>query len=157
GISVWQVFSTGLMACGGSLSNAGEMITRINFSRKSLVIAAMGRPIISFLIQLILVEILFVVFRIVPSWGVLLFPIVVIPVVLLTLGLGLVISLLNAIVRDTGNLLSMGLTFLMYLTPVLYARPQAGMLATITRYNPMYYMIEAGRDIVLNGTIVERE
>src|SRR3989338_8427269 len=36
GMAFWQVFSTGIMLCGSALTNAGEMIPRINFSKKSL-------------------------------------------------------------------------------------------------------------------------
>ena len=35
GLAFWQVFSTGIIACANSLSNAGEMVMRINFSKKS--------------------------------------------------------------------------------------------------------------------------
>ena len=155
GMAFWQIFSTGIISCGSSLTNAGEMILRINFSKKSLVMASIGKPIVSFFIQFVLVGILFIVYAMVPHQTILLVPIVIIPVIFLTLGLGFIVALLNAIVRDTGSLLSIGMTILMYLTPVLYARPEMGLLGQITKYNPMYYFITAGRDLVLKGTISE--
>ena len=155
GMAFWQVFSTGIMLCGSALTNAGEMIPRINFSKKSLVIAEMGKPLISCGIQLILVAALCAAYGVWPKPTVFLAPMVILPVLMLTLGLGFLVALLHAIVRDTGNVLSIGMTLLMYLTPVLYARPKTGLLGQITHYNPMYYFVTTGRDLVLTGTITE--
>ena len=153
GLAFWQIFAIGLSSSAQSLTGAGEMITRINFSKKSLVFAPIGRTIVSFLIQIILVGILFLFYQIWPSLGILLVPIVVFPIILLTLALGFLLSIMNAIVRDTGNMLSLGITFLMYLTPVLYAKPRIGILSIVTRYNPMHHFVSSGRDLIFNGRI----
>jgi lipopolysaccharide transport system permease protein len=155
GMAFWQLFSTVVITGGSAVNSAGDMLTRINFSKKSLVIASMGRPIISFFIQLLLAGILFVVYRTVPNKGTFLIPLVLIPLILFSLGLSFIISILNAAIRDTGNLLSISMTLFMYATPVLYARPKTGILSLITRYNPMYYFISAGRDLILTGKIIE--
>jgi lipopolysaccharide transport system permease protein len=82
-------------------------------------------------------------------------PLFALPIVLLTLGLGLIVALLNSIVRDTGNLLGALLSFYMYLTPILYAKPSTGILHHLANINPMYYFIAAGRDMVLTGHLNE--
>ena len=43
------------------------------------------------------------------------------------------------------------MTFLMFLTPVLYAKPAKGILASVTNYNPLYYMVSIPREVVLTG------
>ncbi len=155
GMAFWQLFATGLVAGSNSLVNAGSMIVKINFSKKSLVIASAGQSIVSFLIQFVLVGTLFVYYGIAPSMAILLIPIIIIPIMLLTLGLGFILSLLNGIMRDIGNMLSVLVTFLMFLTPVLYARPTMGILATVTNYNPLYYLVSVPRDLILMGTLPE--
>ena len=155
GMAFWQLFSTGLVASSNSLVAAGSMITKINFSKKSLVIASTGQSIVSFLIQFVLVGILFVYYWIAPSIAILLVPILIIPIMLLTLGLGFILSLLNGIVRDIGNMLGVLMTFLLFLTPVLYAKPTTGILATVTNYNPLYYLVSVPRELILMGTISE--
>ena len=155
GMAFWQLFSRGLVASSSSLVNAGSMIVKINFSKKSLVIASAGQSIISFLVQFVLVAILFFYYHTAPSFTIVLIPLIVIPIMLLTLGLGFILSLLNGIVRDIGNMLSIIMTFLMFLTPVLYAKPKTGILATVTNYNPLYYLISVPRELVLMGTISE--
>lgn len=155
GMAFWQLFSTGLIASSNSLVNAGPMIAKINFSKKSLVIASTGQSLVSFLIQFVLVGVLLIYYGIAPSTAILLVPILIIPIMLLTLGLGFILSLLNGVMRDIGNILSVILTFLMFLTPVLYAKPTIGILGRITNYNPLYYLVLAPRDFVLMGTIPE--
>ncbi|MFQ6119426.1 MAG: ABC transporter permease [Methanosarcinales archaeon] len=155
GMAFWQLFSIGLIASSNSLVNAGPMIVKVNFSKKSLVIASTGQSIVSFLIQFVLAIFLFVFYGIMPSIAILLVPILIIPILLLTLGLGFILSILNGIMRDIGNLISVLVTFLMFLTPVLYTRPTIGTLAHITAYNPLYYLISASRELILRGTISE--
>lgn len=155
GMAFWQLFSTGLIASANSLVAAGTMITKINFSKKSLVIASLGRSIVLFLIQFILVILLFVCYGIAPSAAILMIPIIIIPILLLTLGLGFIVSLVNGVVRDIGNILGLVLTFLMFLTPVLYAKPRIGVLVSASKYNPLYYLVSAPRDLVLTGNSSE--
>ena len=155
GMAFWQLFSTGLITSSNSLVKAGSMIVKINFSKKSLVIASAGQSIVSFLIQITLVIILFIYYKIAPSTAILLIPLFMIPIMLLTLGLGFIFSLLNGIVRDIGNILSILMTFLMFLTPILYAKPSIGILARITNYNPLYYLTSVPRELVLTGAVLE--
>jgi len=155
GMAFWQLFAAGLIASSGSLVKAERMITKINFSKKSLVIASTGQALVSFLIQFCLVLILFAFYGIAPSPLILLVPILIIPIMLFTLGLGFILSLLNGVVRDVGNMLSVLITFFMFLTPVLYAKPTEGLLAAITNYNPLYYLVAAPRDMVLINRVSE--
>ena len=155
GMAFWQLFAAGLVASSNSLVKAGPMIVKINFSKKSLVIASAGQSIIPFLIQFILVIVLFFIYNIAPSTAILLVPLLVIPIMLLTLGLGFILSLLNGVARDVGNGISFLITFLMFLTPVLYAKPKVGILTSITKLNPLYYLVSTPRELILMGTISE--
>ncbi len=155
GMAFWQLFSMGLIASTNSLVNAGSMITKINFSKKSLVLASVGQSLISFMAQFGLVCVLFLYYHKTPDASILLVPLLILPIIMLTLGLGFILSLLNSIMRDTGSMISLMMTFLMFLTPILYVKPASGVLATITMYNPLYYLISAVRELILAGTIAE--
>ena len=155
GMAFWQLFATGLINSSNALVKAGSMIVKINFSKKALVIASWAQSIVAFLVQLVLLLVLFIFYQRLPNVNALWIPLAIIPLILLTLGLGFMLSLLNGIMRDIGNMLSMFITFLMFLTPVLYARPTTGMLATVTKYNPLYYLVSGPRELVLSGSIRE--
>lgn len=155
GMAFWQLFSIGLIAGSNSLVNAGSMVVKIKFSKKSLVIASTCQALVSFLIQIALAVLVCALYRVAPNPSILLIPIMVVPLLLLTLGISFIVSLLNGILRDVGNIISVLLTFLMFLTPVLYARPKSGLLAAAAGYNPLYYLISAPREMILFGTFTE--
>jgi ABC-type polysaccharide/polyol phosphate export systems, permease component len=141
----------GIQNGANALVKAGSMIVKINFSRKSLVIAAGGQALVTFLIQFVILGLVYFYYGITPHPTILLVPVLVIPLFLFTLGLSFLLSILNGIMRDIGAMLSFFLTFVMFLTPVLYVKPSAGVLSVMSRYNPLFYLISVPRDFVLYG------
>ena len=81
-------------------------------------------------------------------------PLMLIPIILLVLGAGFILSIMNSVVRDFAGGVTMLITFLLFMTPILYADTQTGFLATLTQYNPFYYLVVVPRDIVLTGGTV---
>jgi lipopolysaccharide transport system permease protein len=155
GLAVWQLFSTGVIAGSYSLVSSGYMIAKINFSKKALVIASLGKTLVTFIIQFSLVLVSFVLFGFLPKIWILFIPLLVIPLVLATIGLSFIFSILNGIIRDFGSLLSILTTYLLFGTPVLYGKPTAGLLSLVTTYNPLYYLISVPRDLSLVGSTSE--
>ncbi|MGQ9455874.1 MAG: ABC transporter permease [Armatimonadota bacterium] len=150
GMSLWQLFAVGLTSSANSLVAAGSMIAKINFSKKSLVIASLGNSILAFLIQFAIVLVLFGVYHAAPKPHILLVPLLAIPMMLVTLGLGFIVALFNAVLRDVGVAIPVLIQFLLLLTPVLYA-PRSGLIAQLTRYNPLYYLVSMPRDLAILG------
>lgn len=153
GSALWGLFSGAVTAGPGALLGAGAMLTKIRFSRKALVIASVANVIVHFMIQFGLVLVLFAVFRVVPSPGILLIPFAAIPLLILGMGLGYALAVFNAIVRDVGTLIGQALYLLMMITPVMYAKPKEGFLGEATVYNPVYYLVSVPRDLALTGKV----
>lgn len=151
GLAFWQTFSTGLLAASFSLVKAGSMVVKINFSKKSLVIASAGQSLIPFAVLTVLSLGLCLLYHHPPRFWILALPILILPLLLLMLGLGLIFALLNGIMRDIGNVLSVLMTFLLFLTPILYPLPARGGIARITRFNPLHYLVSLPRDLILVG------
>ena len=80
---------------------------------------------------------------------------VVIPLLLLTIGIGIVLSVLNAIVRDTGQMVSFLITFLLFITPVLYPSPTIEPMATLNRLNPIATLVIGARDLVIENGLTQ--
>ncbi len=151
GLTFWQTFSTGLLAASNALVKAGSMVVKINFSKKALVIASAGQALIPLAILTAVALLLSFIYGYPPSPWILLAPVLALPLLVMILGLGLILSLLNGIIRDIGNVLSMLITFLLFLTPILYPLPKGGGFARISRLNPLYYLINLPRDLILFG------
>lgn len=151
GLAFWQLFATGLIASTDSLAKAGLMIVKINFSKKALVIATYAQCLVAFVVQLIFLMILFLVYHKFPGMKIFLIPVLAIPLILFSLGISFIFALMNVVLRDIGNALAVIVTFLMFLTPVLYGAPKSGVIANICKYNPLYYLISVPRDFILFG------
>jgi lipopolysaccharide transport system permease protein len=153
GISVWQLFAACLSGCTASLASSGSLVTKVNFPREALVIASLGQPIFDFCLRLVPVVAVFVWQGVVPSWGVVFVPFVLLPVILLALGLGLVLSIANLVVRDIGNALGTALTIGMFLTPVLYPAPVRWPFTLINVLNPLSPLLTASQDLIAAGVL----
>lgn len=155
GLSIWQLFATGLTACSNSILGGGNIVIKINFPKESLVIAALAQSVFEFLVRIGLLVVVFAIYKIMPSWTILLLPLALIPLMLLTLGIGLLLALLNVLMRDITYIVTLTTTFLLFLTPVLYPAPSTGLFATLSIYNPLSALVAGARDLVIFGYIRE--
>jgi lipopolysaccharide transport system permease protein len=153
GLTVWQLFSMGLTRTAQSLANARAIIVHINFSRETLVIAAFGEAVFNFLIRLFLVVGILVWFKIVPAWTTIFVPFVLMPLCLMTVGLGFLLALANGVFRDIANSLTLILMFAMFAAPVIYPPPTHGLKVLFNYLNPASPFIIATRDLVIEGTL----
>ncbi|MDI6733703.1 MAG: ABC transporter permease, partial [Planctomycetota bacterium] len=157
GITIWTIFASGLSATSNSLVQAGSMIVKINFPRVSLVIAATGQVIVEFLVRLGLLVVVFIIFKTVPHWQTIFLPLVILPLVLLTIGLGFVLSLASGVMRDIPNVVVLATSFLMFICPVFYPVPKGGIFADLSQWNPLAHLMNASRDIVFKGYLSNPE
>lgn len=156
GLTVWNLFSVGVSASASSIINAGNMVVKINFPKISLVAAAVGQGLVDFFIRVILVALASIYYGYVPSpAGVLLATLALLPMLLITFGLGCVLSLFAAVVRDIVTILGIVLNAVMLLTPILYPVKSGTILAELNFWNPLNYLVNVPRDFLLKGTSSE--
>lgn len=154
-LTLWQVFSNGLIVCSNAVVAGGSMVVKINFPKETLVIAGMGQVIFELLVRLALVVVVMIATQTPAQWTTLLFPLTLLPLLLFTVGLGFLLSLLNVVFRDVANVVMLAATFLMFLTPVVYPAPESGLLATVMSVNPLSGLIAAPRDLLLRGHLTD--
>jgi lipopolysaccharide transport system permease protein len=157
GISVWQLFAGCLSSCTSSLVASGPLVTKVNFPREVLVIAALGQPVFDFLIRLVPIVAVFFWYGMIPSWETVFLPVVLLPVVLLALGLGLVLSIANLVIRDISNALGTALTIGMFATPVLYPAPVRWPFLLVNLLNPLSPLLTASQDLIAEGFLTKPE
>lgn len=150
-LSVWYLFSGILLACTNSLVAAGPLVTKLNFAKGALVIAAMGQPLFEFLVRLVPIIGLFIWYGVWPGPAVLLVPLVLLLVVMMALGLGLVLSVLNLFMRDFGSLLAILLTVGVFFAPILYPPAESGLLSLVNYVNPFSPLLIASQVAVFGG------
>ena len=88
------------------------------------------------------------------SWSALLFPLILIPLILATLGISWLLASLGVYLRDVGHVITVLTTVLLFLSPVLYpvaALPEA--YQPWLKLNPLTYIIEESRSVLLFGNL----
>ncbi|CRM95427.1 Teichoic acid translocation permease protein TagG [Pseudomonas sp. 22 E 5] len=85
-------------------------------------------------------------------WTALLFPLILVPLVLATLGVSWLLASLGVYLRDVGHVITVLTTVLLFLSPVLYpiaALPEV--YRPWLQLNPLTYIIEESRSVLLFG------
>jgi lipopolysaccharide transport system permease protein len=157
GISIWQLFAGCLSACTTSMASSGALVTKINFPREAVVIAAIGQPGFDFLVRLVPVLAVFAWYGFMPRWGAIFVPFALLPLIFLALGAGFLMSIANLAVKDVGNALATALTIGMFLTPVLYPPPVRWPFTLINYLNPVSPLLTGAQDLIAVGFLTRPE
>ena len=155
GLTIWHIFAKGLAECSNCILAGRNMVMKINFPKEVLVFASIGQTLVEILIQSGLTVAVFALYRVAPAWTIVFFPLSLVPLFLLTLGLGFLVSLFNSLFRDVSNIISLGTTFLLFITPVLYPEPVTGFFNEFTLFNPLAALISGPRDLVIKGYLTQ--
>jgi lipopolysaccharide transport system permease protein len=151
GVTMWQVFSGGLGNLTGSVLAAGSLVGKINFPRDILVVSALGQTMVDLFVRWGLILGVYILYGLSPSIWFWLFPFLGLPILLLTAGLGFLTSLINVVVRDTQSIVNIGVNFFLFLMPIMYTMPEKGLLMRLNRVNPVFFLIETPRELVISG------
>ncbi len=153
----WQIFTSTVTAATHSMVAEGVLLSKINFPRECLIFASVGGALFDVSIRSVLVALIFLYYGIAPRWTIAMLPIVVVLILLFAVGLGFVLSILNAFIRDIGRMLPMVLSLLFFSVPILYPPPCRWPHNLLNDFNPMSAFIIAANDLSLKGTLTHPE
>ena len=150
---MWNAFHGIITGAMTALLDAGPLLNKVYFPPETPAVATLFTVLIQVAIEasilmLILVSLVNV------SWTFLLWPVVLVLLAVMALGVGLVLSALNVRYRDVGYLVSIALQFLFYATPIIYplnAIPERALglpARDILRLNPISQFTEASRELL---------
>jgi ABC-type polysaccharide/polyol phosphate export permease len=95
-------------------------------------------------------------FGTIPSWKIIFFPFVLIPLFLLASGMGLALSLVSVVSIDIKKSSKMGMALLMWLAPIIYSDSVSHpVLKLINHYNALTHLVCSARDMVLYGRLYD--
>ena len=88
------------------------------------------------------------------NWTVILFPLLIVPLALVALGVSWFLASVGVFVRDVGHAMSGVTSLLLFLAPVFYpvtALPEA--YRPLLYLNPLTFIIEQARDVLIEGKL----
>jgi len=151
GIITWNYFADCLTKTSTIFRDNANLFGKVYFPRLILPLSIIGGNLIRFGIQMLLFLFLTYYYSlqgidIKLSWAILIFPILVLMMALLGLGLGLIITAMTTKYRDLSFLVVFGVQLMMYTTTVIYPLSAAPVeFKKFISLNPMTGIIEAFR------------
>ncbi len=150
GICLWEYFSECLTAVSGTFQTNANLFGKVYFPRLVSPVSVVVSKLFRFSLQLatfIIVYLLFVFKGVYlrPTWYLLLFPVLLLMIQCLALGLGLIVSSLTTKYRDLTNFFGVFVSLWMYATPIVYPLSEVKneTLHQIMLINPMTAIIES--------------
>lgn len=159
GITVWNYFTTCLNGTSNTFAANAGIFGKVYFPRIITPLSVVISNLLKFAIQFII----FICFYLYFYWNgaaigltiwVLFFPLLIVLMGILGLGLGMIISSMVTKYRDLNYLIGFGVQLLMYLSAVVYPmaliEKKMPQYSWLVQYNPLAYIIETSRVMLLN-------
>jgi homopolymeric O-antigen transport system permease protein len=152
GTMLWAIFMDAINAPMGQTKAARGMLTKLNFPREALLLAGVYKTLFNASIKIALLLCVLPFFHVNPGWGLALFPVGVLSLILVGTAIGLFITPVGMLYSDVGNAMPLFMQFLMYVTPVVFAMPESGLVAKLFAINPLTPLILTTRNWLTGGT-----
>lgn len=154
GTYLWGMMTGVLTVVSGSLHAQGELITRTNIPKIALALTGMGNFAFALVTNLVVLLGIMIYIGFPPSWLILLFPLLMVPLMALGIGLGLIFAVIGVMARDMTTLATAAFNLLMLVTPVVYVgKVDSPALQRMMEYNPLTYLIDVPRTLVMTGVL----
>ncbi len=154
GITAWNYFSDCLLKTSTVFTTNAGLFGKVYFPRLIVPLSIVVSNLIRFAVQMSLFFLMMAIYWsrgavFHPNVYLLLFPLLLILMALLGLGLGMIISAATTKYRDLSFLITFGIQLMMYLTTVIYplsvVEKKYPKYQWLVKYNPMTSVIEAFR------------
>lgn len=145
GTMVWQLFVEAVQSPLQQVGAARPFLTKLNFPREALILSGVLKQGFNLAIKLVILIPAVMLLGVMPDWHLLLVPFALVATVIAGLSLGLIISPVGMLYTDVARVIPLFAQFFMYITPVVFAMPQAGTMARIFALNPTTPLVLTSR------------
>lgn len=152
GTLIWSIIVASINSPMQSTNASKGILTKINFPKEALVLSGIYKLLFDSLIKVLMLLLFVFIYGIGFYWTLLLFPFAILGAILFGTTIGLFITPLGMLYKDVGKLISFGMRFLMYVTPVVYAIPKTGVMKTVMTWNPITPIVLTARDLIVGFT-----
>ncbi|WP_447882914.1 ABC transporter permease [Serratia fonticola] len=152
GILTWGLFADIIVRSQNVFLDNANLIKKLNFPKICLPITVIGSALVNFSIIFSLFTVFLIISNDFPGLPYFALIPVLIIMMILAVGLGIIVGVLNVFFRDVGQFFGIVLQFWFWLTPIIYpATILPERLHPLMKYNPMASVVEACQKILVNG------
>jgi len=127
-------------------------VKKVVFPLEILTVVSLSAALFHALVSLLVLLLAFAMFNGFIHWTTIFAPVVLLPLMILSLGFGWILSSLGVFVRDIGQIIGVLTSALMFLSPVFY--PVSALPESVQPWlhlNPLTFIIEQTRDVLIWG------
>lgn len=146
----WTLFSVATNSAMTALVDNKMLLVKAKLPKQTFVLSRVYTSLVNFGYTCIAYLFMLLVFRIRPSWTMLLFIPDVILALLFATGIGYLLSILYVFFADIKYLYSVALTLLLYMSAIFYpVSSLPPVVKSVIGFNPVYLMIYIAREAVV--------
>lgn len=154
-MTLWQIFTDTMNNTMGAIKSAKGMLSKIRVPPEAFVLAKLGQIFFNFSIQIVLIALLFIWFKVKVTWTLLLAPVGLIHLMMFGTAMGLFLGPISNLYTDISRAMGFITRFWIFATPVIYPLPKTGTWATIVKLNPVTPLLVTTRELATTGVISE--
>ena len=154
GMTVHALFAEVLNRAPGIILGNVNYVKKVVFPLEILAVVSLGAALFHALVSLLVLLVAFAMLNGFVHWTAIFAPLVLLPLMLLSLGFGWILSSLGVFVRDIGQLIGVFTTALLFLSPVFF--PSSALPESFQRcmpLNPFTFIIEQTREVLIWGRL----
>jgi len=152
----WTYFSGAISQASNSIVTNKNLITKVYFPRIIIPSSSALSGLVDFSIASLVLFGMMAFYKIQPSWELFLWPLLIVPLVLLVVGVATFLASLNVRYRDIKHVIPFIVQLWLFLTPVIYPTSIIpNQFRILIALNPMVGIIEAFRACLLPARQVD--
>jgi len=153
GIIVFQLFSQSVNRATGIVLSNKNYVKKVVFPLETLPWITLGVNLFHMIVSMGVLIIFYFAVNHSINWTVLFVPVLILPLLLVTVGFSWFLASLGTYIRDTAHVVTILTIITMYMTPIFYpitAVPEA-LRPIYIYFNPLTFIVMQVRDVVLYG------
>lgn len=151
GLVFWQTFAESINCPLKITSQSANLLGRVNFQREALILAGIGEVLFNLMVRMVLLVGVLSLFSVLPKATVFFVPLGLLVLIVFGLTLGLFLLPAGVLYRDIGRGLNLLLLLWMFLSPVLFPRPNTSPVNLVTGLNPVGVILTTLREMLFIG------
>jgi lipopolysaccharide transport system permease protein len=156
--SIWALFMGFYSSAQGTISAGAGIISQVKYPHEILLVKQIAQHLANSIIGLSMNIVVLLLFGVIPSWKIIFFPFLVLPLLFLGSGIGLVISVFSVVAPEIQKAVDIGMGLLIWVTPVIYSpKFDNQILQAILYWNPLTYLVGGTRDMIIKGQMASVE
>lgn len=156
GTSMWGLYMGFYNSAKGTLSSGQALVMQVNYPHEALLFKQTAHLLANFSISFVMNIIVLIAFGVIPSWKIIFFPAVILPLFFLAAAIGLVVSMVEVVAIDLNKIINMGMGLLLWITPVIYSnKVESPVVQFFIKWNPLTYLVCSARDIIIYGRLYD--